>query len=172
MKKRILVTVVIVCIVAIAVGWYVFQSKEEEKLFVGAYLEYEVEGMIYEKTLTGTVKLEVVEITEETYTVHIIYDLTLGGEPYVTKPKTETFRFDEPPISEEDWEGTEYLGDKTIRTTIGIKKVAHYLNEEGGVKIDTYVDKVSNLVLAEYQESSEGRVNIEVFDTNIEWLKD
>jgi len=168
-KKKILVTVVIICIVAIAVGWYVFQPKEE--LFVGAYLEYEVEGMMYGKTLSGTVKLEVVEITEETYTVHIKYDLTLGGEPYVTKPKTETFRFDEPPISEEDREGTEYIGDKTIRTAIGIKVVAHYLNEEGGVKIDTYVDKVANLVLAEYEESSEGRVNIEVSETNIEWLK-
>ncbi len=171
MKKKILVSILIICIVAIAVGWYVFQQKEEEKLFVGAYLEYEVEGMMYGKTLSGTVKLEVVEITEENYIVHIKYDLTLGGEPYVIKPKTETFRFDEPPISEEDREGTEYIGDKTIRTAMGIKIVAHYLNEEGGVKIDTYVDKVSNLVLVEYQESSEGRVNIEVFDTNIEWLK-
>lgn len=171
MKKNILITVVVICIVAIAIGWYVFQPKEEEKLFVGAYLEYEVEGMMYGKTLSGTVKLEVVEIIEETYTVHIKYDLTLGGEPYFTKPKTETFRFNEPPISEEDKEGTEYIGDKTIRTAIGIKMVAHYLNEEGGVKTDTYVDKVSNLVLAEYEESSEGRVNIEVFETNIEWLK-
>ena len=82
MKRKILVTVVIICIVAIAVGWYVFQPKEEEKLFVGAYVEYEVGGMMYGKTLSGTVKLEVVEITEETYTVHIKYDLTLGGEPY------------------------------------------------------------------------------------------
>jgi len=136
---------------------------KEKKLFVGAYVEYKVKG-IYGAIFSGIIKSEVVEVTEETCTLRIKYEgvpLDLPIEFEILKLGTHTYRFDEsilPSFS---------TGISSVKEESG--KI-HYSYTGGGQILNVYVDKATNLIL-ELHKTSDCIINLEISNTNIEWLK-
>ncbi|MDO8055720.1 MAG: hypothetical protein Q6361_02560 [Candidatus Hermodarchaeota archaeon] len=124
-------------------------------------------------TFSGTIRIEITEVTEKTYTVYITHDMAVDGELRVVRPETRTYYFDEPMIFNFR-KGTRYAGDETINTALGTKEVARYVYEDGRVRQDIYVDKDSNLLLAEYEKSTSAAdtdAYLRISQTNIGWLE-
>lgn len=162
-KNLVIVMIIVVCIIAAIIGLYALQPKEH-KLFVGAYLEYKVEG-IYGAIFSGTIKLEVIEATEETYIIRITYEgvpLDLPLEFEILKSGTHTYRFDEsilPSFS---------TGTSSVKEENG--KI-HYSYTGGGLILNVYVDKATNLILELHKTGGGCIISIEISNTNIERLK-
>jgi len=140
------------------------------KLFEGAFLEYKVEGMAFIFPISGTIRLEIIEVTDENYTVL----MTPTGIPFL-KPETRTYRFGEVVLSNLTIEDMEYVGEEYISTSLGTRKALHYYyentTETGTTKSDYYVDKDTGLPLLMQFEGTGFWLKIEISDTNMEWLK-
>jgi len=137
------------------------------KVFRGAYWEYEVKGIALLITVEGMMRTEVIEIAEENY----ITSQTTRGIPGM-KPQTTTFRFDEP-MGLKTKENMLYVGEETISTIIGTRKVLHYYyyNATEETKTDYYIDKITNVVLLVIVEGESLSLEVRLSDTNIKWLK-
>lgn len=139
------------------------------RIFLGAYIEYEVKGLALIIPISGLIRLEVINITEENYTV-LMTPTNISG----LNPETKTYRFDEP-AGPGITENMTYVGEEYLSTAIGTRKVLHYYYEnatEGGItKTNIYLDKDSKLMLLYQAEGSGFWLKISVSDTNMEWLK-
>ena len=140
------------------------------KLFKGAYLEYKVEGIAFIVPVSGTIRLEIIEVTDENYTV----SMTPIGIPFL-KPETRTYRKGEMALSNLSIEGMEYMGEENISTSLGTRRALHYHQENvtktGTTKTDYYIDKDTKLPLLMQSKGTGFWVKIEISDTNMEWLK-
>jgi len=138
------------------------------KLFKGAYLEYKVEGIALIVPISGTLRLEIIEVTDENYTV----SMTPTGIPFL-KPETRTYQIGEIVFSNLTVEDMEYMGEESISTSLGTRKVFHYYYENvtETTKTDYYIDKDTRLPLLMQSEGTGFWVKIEISDTNMEWLK-
>lgn len=137
------------------------------KIFVGAYWEYEAEGWALTIHVEATIRSEVIEVSEENYTVVQTYTGGLGLEP-----RSNVFRFDEP-IGLKTADNKEYIGEETISTIIGTRKVLHYYyyNVSEGTEWDYYVDKATNVVLLVIARGEGFSLEVRLSDTNVKWLK-
>lgn len=140
------------------------------KLFKGAYLEYKCEGLALIIPISGTVRLEIIEVTDENYTVLT----TPTGIPFL-KPETRTYRIGEVALSDISIGDMRYVGEEFISTSFGTRKALHYyyenVTETGTTKTDYYIDKDTKLPLLMQSEGPGFWVKIEISDTNMEWLK-
>lgn len=140
-------------------------------IFQGAYIEYTLKGFALIIPIEGTVRMEIVEITEDDFTV----TMTATGLPGILKPKTETYPLEEEiaptgPVPE----GSKLVGEETISTAIGTRKVLHYYyyNVTDESETDYYTDKLTNLPLLMIGKGEGWSMEVAISDTNIKWLEE
>jgi len=143
------------------------------RIFQGAFLEYKVEGIALFLPISGSLRLEIVEVTDQNYTVL----MTPIGIPFA-KPQTIIYKFGEvaAPLANVSTSNMQNVDEEFIQTSIGMQKVLHYyssenITETGIVKMHSYIDKDTGLPLLIQTEGPGYWLKVEISDTNMEWLK-
>lgn len=184
------------------------QTDEPQTLSIGDFVIYDVEMTIQlfgnTSDISGTTRLDIIDVTSENITIEttvsgnleeLVSGLVnaLGGDNDDTAQSDNAVRTipKGEPFTASDIEDMQFVGETTIQTVFGDKKVLHYhfenmtnIDNSTNEEIrDIYLDKESgNILLLELSTYSETPFfgvtltssvsgKIWISDTNIEWLK-
>jgi len=168
MSKGVVVGVVIAsAIVAILLAAFVVMpalNANEYLIFEGAYAEWDYSAVVLFVQMTGTVRIEIVDMTSTTYTV--VMSAT-GDVPI--QSKTETYPIEDSVTA--FWTLGIYQGMEYVYTIYGTKYLKHYVEHDGDTTMDYYVGKDNNWPYKFVMSESGFTIPFEISDTNINWVK-
>jgi hypothetical protein len=134
-RKRLLLIVALVIAAAIAGAALLLalgQSAPPPSQGAFGYLEYKVEGSFLFLPFSGTVRVDIINVTEEGYWARI----TVKGIPGA-QSKTDYYTWDDVPAYVKDIGNS--TGNATIDTAFGPKRTDVYLLVDAGATYTTYI---------------------------------
>ena len=167
-SKGLVVGIIIACaVVAILLVAFVAMpalNVNRYPIFKGAYAEWDYSAMVLFVQVSGTARIEIVDITSTTYTVLMS---ATGDVPL--QSQTETY-----PIEDRVsafWTLGSYQGMEYVHTIYGTKQLKHYVEYNGSLTTDYYVGKDNNWPYRFVMSESGLTIPFDISDTNINWVK-
>lgn len=133
----------------------------------GDYLEYSYAGTIIFSGYSGTMKIEITEITSATYSITTTYT----GD-YYQAPSTKTYPIEDLFGETGYYDYGSYLGMENIDTAYGDKMLKHYHSYESNYEVDYWIGQETG---APYKMTIDygslyGTLEMDLSETNINWI--
>ena len=139
-------------------------NANEYEIFEGAYAEWDYSTVVLFVHISGTMRVEFIDVSSSTYTV--VMSCT-GDVPIPTE--TETYSIDDGPTAV--WDIGTSQGMEYVHTIYGTKYLGHYVEYDGTTTSDYYVGQENNWPYRIVINESGYTIPFDISDTNIDWIK-